>query len=356
MKGFRFLLSSMLFFICSFFGKNITSLERETACESCAVIVILWHRQFSFCLMHSSASQHILPLLPLFSPAWGNVLTSYHRHTCGPLQSDMPGSTHTHRGREGWDPHTNTFTCSYCSLWPVMELTHCLIWSVWNHCLTSLVKMGALGWEVEGCNIKAEVDWRRKGRVIREWSRPKVTSKSLGHLNEGRKQRFWPKVRAVNNKAQSNLMHLTPEASDVYMCSCDISAYSLHWPADGRPQKMRHGSKLFQNTVTHTRPLRLIIVCLHYICVHVCFVQWAVRCVKWSICVRQLERMSRTLGCDVLLCWPHPAVVAIWLVAMMLISVVIIIWVSMAAATGYITGVQSSGLIWKPWLSFSWDE
>lgn len=36
---------------------------------------------------------------------------------------------------------TNNFTCSYCSLWPVMELTHCLFWSVWNHCLTSLVEM-----------------------------------------------------------------------------------------------------------------------------------------------------------------------------------------------------------------------
>lgn len=177
--------------------------------------------------MHSSASQHILPLLPLFSPAWGNVLTSYHRHTCGPLQSDMPGSTHTHRGREGWDPHTNTFTCSYCSLWPVMELTHCLIWSVWNHCLTSLVKMGALGWEVEGCNIKAEVDWRRKGRVIREWTSKEKWPQS--HLDISMKEGSWDSDQRLGQLViKPNLTWcIWPLRHLMFTCAAVISVHIL---------------------------------------------------------------------------------------------------------------------------------
>lgn len=160
MKGFRFLVTSQLLSFPSFFGKiqkyRITR-KRDSVWIIYPIIVILWHRHVSFCL---SASQHILPFLPLFPPcmiseaiSWLHNIT--HRHTCGPF-AIWYACAHTHihkkpyyhtcmRGPSLFNTYSQTISLfSYCSLWLVMELTHCLIWSVWNHCLTSLVDIGGL--------------------------------------------------------------------------------------------------------------------------------------------------------------------------------------------------------------------
>lgn len=78
------------------------------------------------------------------------------------------------------------------------------------------------------------------------------------------------------------------------------------------------------------------------------------------VAVCETERFSGTLcpmfwkGCQehlAVMCYyvdQSPAVVGILLVVITLISVVMIIRVSMAAATVCITGPQSSGHIWNP--------
>lgn len=105
-----------------------------------------------------------------------NLICLLHSHTHIHIQRRI--TTHSCAGSHSLaHTFTNNFTWPYCSPWPVMELTHCLIWSAWNHCLTSLVEMRAWGWEVKGCNIWAEVD--RRGE------------KKQGDVRDGADQK-WP--------------------------------------------------------------------------------------------------------------------------------------------------------------------
>lgn len=206
-------------------------------------------------------------------------------------------------------------------------------------------------------------------------------------LNGWGKLRVWLKGGTVSNKAHLTWCMFSPLVFDGHTCSCDTNAQSrahrnsglakLHWFDSflstglqlGRHKRWDMAPSCSKNPVTHRGLLRPVIVrvSMHVHLHTVCSCVWS-SVSSALVWVCETKRLWGTLcpmfwkGCQehlAVMCYyvdHSPAVVAIKLVVIMLISVVMIIWVSMAAATGCITGPQSSGHIWKPWLPYKYNK